>query len=556
MPPFPDSRSAVPFDGGFVPTMPNLLRHAVDRHGEREFLVHGDRRLTFRDAERQSAVLARGLLAMGIGKGTRVGLLMPNGPDWILAYLAITRIGALCVTMSTFSQARELSWALRYNDVDTLLVADRYLKNDYVARLEEAVAGLTDQPTPDLALGSHPFLRRILVWGPCDRQWARPGPDSLKDAAAARPAIDDVFLAAVEDNVAPADLFISISTSGTTSEPKVVVHTHGAAVRWVRMLTHHTRLRPEDRVFSGQAYFWVGGQTMNVIPSLYAGCCQVYSDSWDPDAIIWVILREKITIVSFWPPQAKTVANRAAELGLSLGTVRRGLGPLIGDDGQPIPPERTSQMMGMTESFGMHSMESFFSLLPPGKTGTAGRGLPGMERLIVDRDTGRPAPAGALGELYLRGHSLMQGYYKREREEVFTRDGWFATGDIAAIDEDGYIYFNGRSSEMIKTSGANVSPKEVEEVLTGYPEVHEAIVFGLPDPVKGQTVVAVVVPQTGQEVSAEGLRARLQTDMAHYKVPKSIVFLSVDDIPRTPSNKPIKSQLIEMLSRDGPGDAA
>ncbi|HYC22188.1 MAG TPA: AMP-binding protein, partial [Candidatus Bathyarchaeia archaeon] len=220
--PFPD----------FSPTVPALLRSAVEHHGERLLIVHGDVRLTYADADARSARLARGLLAMGVGKGTRVGLLMPNGPDWIVACLAAARIGALLVPINTFYQARELGWVLRHADVALLLVVARFRSHDYLARLETAAPELARSEPADppqlpgrLRVRSLPHLRDVRVWGEHDRSWAGSGRD-LEAAADSEPRLDDAFLRAVEQEVTPADPMVIIYTSGSTAEPRGAVHTH------------------------------------------------------------------------------------------------------------------------------------------------------------------------------------------------------------------------------------------------------------------------------------------------------------------------------------------
>jgi acyl-coenzyme A synthetase/AMP-(fatty) acid ligase len=540
--------SVAPPRPDFAPTLPNLVHDAARRYGERDYMVMDERRISFAEAEAQSAAWAKGLLALGVGKGTRVGLLMPNCPDWVLAFFACARAGAHTVSLSTFFQAPEISWGVRHNDLDTLLIADSYLGNDYIERLERGLPGLKDQTTTELYLPEHPFLRRIVVFGDCDRPWAMKGAQSLVDAARSRPQIDDAFLARVEANVAPADWLITICTSGTTAEPKAVVHTHGVAVRTVWIYSHYIDLLPDDRTYTGQAFFWIGGLNMNLIPSLFRGACLCFSISPKPADVVAMMVREKVTRLSLWPAQVAGLAQYAEREGVDLSFIRSGLSGPRDEAGQLIPPERrVGGMMGMTECFGMHSIEKQTTAAPPGKTGHWGRRVPGVERRVVDPVTKQDLPPGQTGELYIRGHTLMQGYYKREREEVFTRDGWFATGDLAAIDEDGYIYFHGRHTEMIKTSGANVSPKEVEVALMGHPAVREAIVFGMPEPIKGEVVVAVIVPADGQSVEAPVLQGFLRDQVSPYKIPHEIVFMSFDEIPRTGSQKARKRDLAQML---------
>jgi acyl-CoA synthetase (AMP-forming)/AMP-acid ligase II len=201
----------------------------------------------------------------------------------------------------------------------------------------------------------------------------------------------------------------------------------------------------------------------------------------------------------------------------------------------------------MTETFGTHSSESEFAAAPPGMAGGRGRSMPGIERRIVSVETGEVLGPGEEGELQVRGPNLMRGYLKREREEVFTPDGFFATGDRCSIDADGCLWFNGRVKELIKCAGANVSPLEVEAVLVSYPEVREALVFGLPDPGRGQAVAAAIVPEPGSVFDAEALRRRLKGDLSAYKVPTIYVELAPEDVPRTDTGKPKKELVAQRV---------
>jgi acyl-CoA synthetase (AMP-forming)/AMP-acid ligase II len=532
----------------FAPTMPGLIREMAARHGDQEFLVLGDRRISFADADRISAELAQGLLAMGLGKSARVGLLMPNNPDWVLCFMAASRIGALTVALSTMFQAPEISWALRHNDIDTLIIASDYLSHDYVERLERAVPGLADQASPELHLASHPFLRRIIVWGGAARPWALAGPAALEDAASAKPFFDRDFLAAVEANVAPADWLLTICTSGSTAEPKAVVHTHGNSLRAVHLFTHYLDVRPGDRNYTGNQFFWIGGLNMNLIPAMFVGACMCFTQTPKSGDVVDLILREKVTRVHVWPAQAQAIIDEARRRGQRLTSVRSGLGAPRDQTGEIIPPHRRhASQLGMTESFGMHSMEVVDMPSPPGKGGNWGRKMPGVERKIVDPETGAELPPGQIGELYIRGHTLMAGYYKVERVETFLRDGFFPTGDLAAIDEDDFVWFHGRNSEMIKTSGANVSPREVELAIYAMPQVQEAIVFGAPDSAKGEIVIAVVAPAAGADLGPEAVKAHLRAQVSAYKVPAHVVVIPYEEVPRTGSLKPKKPDLRAMV---------
>ncbi|HXQ45585.1 MAG TPA: class I adenylate-forming enzyme family protein [Caulobacteraceae bacterium] len=532
----------------FRPTLPAALRRAADRFAGQEFLAHGARRISFSAAERESAALARGLLALGLGKASRVGLMMPNSPDWVLAWLASARMGALTVAMSSLYQPPEIAWALRHNDIDTLFVAASYMGHDYLDRLERALPGLADQKAGALRLGTAPYLRRILVWGANDRPWASPAPGSLLNAASASPEIDDAFLAVIEAQVMPADDFMVICTSGTTAEPKAVAHTHGAAMRNTWAFGPLMDIGDGDRIYNTLPFFWVGGILRALAPALFDGAAIVFSDTAHPADIVDVLIDEKVTVLNLGAGVIHGLRAELARRGVSLPALRAGFGPPLDRNGQVVPRERrAASPLGMTETFGTHSAESEFAPVSPRMAGGRGRPMPGIQRRIVSVETGEILGPGEEGELQVRGPTLMRGYLKREREEVLTPDGFFATGDRCSIDEDGCLWFTGRVKELIKCAGANVSPLEVEAVLVSYPEVREALVFGLPDPGRGQAVAAAIVPEPGAIFDADAVRRRLKGDLSAYKVPTIIVELTAEEVPRTDTGKPKKEAVAERV---------
>lgn len=534
----------------YPPTLPNVLANAVARFASNTFLIEPARRATFSEIEQESARLALGLAALGVGKSTRVAIVMPNGIDWVASWLAAARIGAFTLPLSTFFRARELDWALRKGDVDTLLIHASYLNHDFVKALELAIPGLATQPTPELRLASHPYLRRIVVWGDCSRPWAMRGPDTLHEATAADPRLDREFLSRLEAEVHPADLLIGICTSGSTAEPKIVVHSHGSVFRLSHTLRLSLRVREDDRTYTGMPFFWLGGLNFNLFQFLFSGASIVFSPTPKADDVLDTMLRERVTRVKLWPPQQAALVERARVRGVDLGFVTDGLFPPKDALGNDIPNNRRcAGQLGMTESFGPHGLEAPDTLLPVERSGSAGHSVEGIERRVVDPESGRILPPGQEGELQIRGWSMMQGYYKRERDEVFLPDGFFATGDLVVIDEEGYVYFRGRCSEMIKTSGANVAPAEIEALLLSYDNVQEAIVFGLPDALKGERVIAVLVAREGRSVDVAAIAARLREDLSTYKVPSELHVMAFEDIPRTDAGKPRKPQLKERFTR-------
>ncbi|MCX7865290.1 MAG: fatty acid--CoA ligase family protein, partial [Novosphingobium sp.] len=217
-------------------------------------------------------------------------------------------------------------------------------------------------------------------------------------------------------------------------------------------------------------------------------------------------------------------------------------------DAQGDPVGTAIPMFGMTESFSAHSASPVNQKLPAGKQGSFGRAINGYERRVVDPETGKEVPPGKPGELQIRGPAMLTGLYKQRRCDVFTPDGFYPTGDIVRIDEDGYLFPVGRRDDMIKTRGANVSRLEVEAALNALPEVATAVVAGLPHTEYGQLVAAAVVPATGAMPTPEGLQAALRKTLSSCKVPKRIVFISESDIPRTATGKVRLWELAAMIA--------
>jgi len=539
----------------YTPTIPVMIRRLAQRFGDRDLIALGDRRLSYHEVERESARLARGLLASGVGKGTRVALLMPNGPDWLLAWLATCRIGAICVPLTTFLRERELLWSLRHADIHTLLTCDRYLKHDYLARLERAVPELAEQRGEPLFLQGLPYLRAVRVWGPCERAWASDGPTGLAALADATPEIGEDFLREVEQEVTPADPVLIMYTSGSTAEPKGACHTHGTVVRHSHMLNAYRNGGPDDHVYSPMPFFWVGGLSGPLMGAMHAGACYFCEESSDIDRVIDLIERERVTCVAAWPHQSKAIIEHPRYPKGGFDFIRFGAYPMLPEAIRPPENDRMPNALGMTETFANHSMEEFGTVLPEQQRGSFGHSIPGVERRIIDPESAEEVTPGEWGDLCIRGFSLMQGLYKLEREQVFTPDGFYRTGDECRIESDGeadgrgngHLFLKGRLGEMIKTSGANVAPREVELVLESFAEIKEAYVVGIADPVRGETVAAVAVPFAGRSADGAELRERLRAELSAFKVPRHIFVFTSDEIPRTASAKIQKPRLREIL---------
>ena len=529
----------------FAPVVPAMIRALAARHGERELIVGDGRRLRYAEAEATSARMARALLAAGVGKGARVGICFPNGPEWVLAWLAAARIGAVVVPINTFFKARELGWILRHADVSVLLTASQLLGNDYLARLEEVAPELARAEAGRLRARALPYLRAVHAWGGANRPWVLAG-EALADGPG-DPAVDDGFLAAAEACVSPADPMVILYSSGSTADPKGAVHTHGAVIRHSHHLGRLRGVREDDRMWSPMPFFWVGGFVFALLGALHAGACLLCESQFEPGRTLAMLERERATAAVGWPHFGKALVEHPDFAARDLSSLRKGNIPkLLPPEVCPPDPELRPNGLGMTETCGPHTYTGE-GALPESLRGAFGRAVAGVEHRVIDPDTSAPLGAGKSGEICVRGESLMQGLYKVEREQCFDRDGFYHTGDAGFFDANGILFFQGRLGDMIKSGGANVTPSEVESVLASLPEVKEAYVVGVADPQRGENVAAAVVLEPGAMLAADEVRARAKAQLAAYKVPRHVLVAAHDALPFTDSGKLDRRKLRKLL---------
>ncbi|GAA3388710.1 class I adenylate-forming enzyme family protein [Cryptosporangium minutisporangium] len=528
-------------------TLPALLRERAGRYGSRPFLVCDDDRLTYADADRWSGLLARGLLAIGAGKGTHVGVLQPNGGDFVVGWLAAARIGAVTVPVSTFSTSVELRRLLRDADVEVLLSARSYRSHDYLATVAAAV------PELDLATGgptlaaSVPALRHVFV----HTDDGIPPPRTAAALLASGDAVSRSVLRAAENAVDPGDRLVIVHTSGSTSAPKGVIHTHGALLQHLANLNTIRRYTDDEVLFSNSPFFWIGGFAYALLGTLLAGGTLVCSNASDAAGVLDVLERERPTMVNGYAQSVAHLAQDPTFARRNLTSIRRGnLYPIMPAEVRPADPQLRHQMLGMTETGSVCLVDPDESDQPERRRGSFGRPAPGFGARIVDPEEGTDCGPGAVGELWLRGPFLMEGYYGRERHEVFDADGWFRTGDLFLVDEEGFYYFRGRGGDVIKTSGANVSPVEVEQVIREVAGL-TAHVVGLEDPDRGQIVAAAIRVPPGEGIDAEDLRRRLADHLSTYKIPHRIVLFAEGEVPIMSSGKLDVPALKERLRAGG-----
>lgn len=533
-------------------TIPDLLRAWEGAPASRVLLVTPTATLTYGDAEVRSRHLAKRLVRASVGKGTAVGLWFPQGPDFVIALLAITRIGAVAVPLSTFLQPPELCTPARHGDLHALLAPGRLLGRDTAALFEEAWPELRGAAGPELLLAEAPYLRHVWLCGEGD---GAGDADGAPPWATALPALTDLdddgrvaddLLAAVEAEVRPSDAMVMIFTSGATAEPKAVVHTHGAQLRHSAILARLYGFDAEVRTFSTMPLFWVGGLTVSLLTHLHVGATLITVDRLEPLEIVELLEQHPPTRVVGWTlwerlQGAPELAGRDLEWLFEL---------------QPPSarnPRERHNSLGMTETSGPHSgapASRRDEVLPPDLQGSFGPPVPGAEHRIVDPVTGEPVADGVEGEICVRGVGLMDRIHKRERRDTFDPDGWYRTGDRGFL-RDGLLFFTGRATGMIKTAGANVAPGEVEQALTSLPGIQAAFVAGIPDADRGELVAAMVCPEPGQAVELADVVDRLRSMVSSYKVPRRFVVVPYEEAPWLPSGKISRPRLVERLQAEG-----
>ncbi|HEX4862516.1 MAG TPA: AMP-binding protein, partial [Acidimicrobiales bacterium] len=342
----------------YPPTVPELLKAGRRRFASNDCVVTPESRLTYDDLDDRSRRLATHLVSLGAGKGSRVGILFPNGTEWVLAWAATTRIGAIAIPVNTFYKTPELAKFLRHADVQYLLGVGQFLQHDYLARLEAIAPEISGQTADRLMLPTLPQLRKVLLWGDSHRKWAEGG---LGEAVSASPDpnLTDVVEGLGED-VAPGDVLLVTYTSGSTGEPKGVVHSHGGVIRQAHNLASLSSIDEESRIWTPMPLCWVGGFGFSMLRAMVAGGCFLTQDVFEAGAALRLFGKERVTNVSAWPAVAKTLREHPDFAGADLSSLRSGVSfyEAVPPERRPADPALVVGSLGMSETCGPHTFWS------------------------------------------------------------------------------------------------------------------------------------------------------------------------------------------------------
>jgi fatty-acyl-CoA synthase len=522
-------------------TIGALVDALAREHGDRPALISAHRRVSFRELARDANRVAKGLAHLGISKGTRVGLLMPNSPEWLACAFGALQLGALVVPLNTLHRKPEMEYALRHADVTVLIMVSQFLNHAYADTLRE-ICPAVDRAEQPIVSPQLPALRQVIVLG----SGRPPAALDFEEAWRAGAAIGEDWLEAAQTQVVPADAATVFFTSGTTAAPKGVVHTHATMLQAAHNVADRLGLTPDDRTWGYLPFFFTGGLVAVGLATLSRGGAVLLQDVFEPGATLQLMAEHGCTTLFAWPHQAEALLAHP-DFARTRLRLHKGVGANTSWAPRLFPPDHQAVgTWGMTETGPMAASSRYDDPLQV-RAGAHGRPMPGLQFRIIDPDAGQTLPADQEGELLVRGTSVMAHYYKMSPAECFDGDGFFHTGDLARLDHAGHLHFLGRLKDVIKTAGVNVAAAEVEATLAQHPHVKLACVVGVTHPTRGENVAAFVVRSDDRCTEAQ-LITFCREQLASYKVPRHIFFCQEADLPVLGSGKVNKQALRKLAA--------
>lgn len=537
-------------------SIPGYLRDVTNAYAEREALVMrsagGIQRWTYKELWDNSFEVAKALVASGVAKNTRVGILMTNRPEFLCAFFGITMAGGVPVVLSTFSVPNELRQLLALSELSILLLEGKILKTDFSQTIMDLDPAMKSGPHGELVSSEFPYLRKLVSLSsgtPQHDSVRKIEIESWQDFLKLGASVPNEVVDSRINRVIPTDPGGIFFSSGTTSMPKGILHTQRAfAIQWWRY-PHLMGIEGPVRSWTGNGFFWSANITMNVAAALTTGGTIVLQPYFEPEAALSLIEEEKISLLSGRPHQWARMHEATNWTTADLSSLRY---VTRGDKIWEHPTVDTRWLMpmgyGCTETMSIHTSIVFCADLADNPA-SFGAPCPGNILKIVDPETGAVVPQGQHGEVCVKGPTLMQGYLGKPPEACFDPEGFFCTGDGGYIAADDSLVFVGRLTEIIKTGGANVSPDEIDETIASFPGIRRAKTLGVPDDMLGERIVSCIVLRNGVALDEQALRSFLKERLASFKLPKDILVVDDQDIAITGSGKVRVAELREFVAK-------
>jgi fatty-acyl-CoA synthase len=536
-------------------TIGDLFDRVAARHPDNEAVVsrHQGLRYTYRQLRDQVDRCARALMGLGVDKGQRLGIWAPNCAEWTIVQFATAKVGAILVNINPSYRLNEVQYALRQSGCTWLVIAPQFRTSDYTGMVHALAPELAASRTGALQAAQLPDLRAVIRLGaePSPGMLTWPQLLALADAVTA----DDL---ARRQRQQEFDDPINIQyTSGTTGYPKGATLSHHNILNNGFFVTELLRFTDRDRLLIPVPLYHCFGMVMGNLGCMTHGATMIYpSDGFDPVAVLEAAQAERATAMYGVPTMFIAQLNHPDFARYDLSSLRTGIMA-----GSPCPVEVMKQVKtlmhmpdvvvayGMTETSPVSTQTRIGAPLDK-QVATVGQVHPHVQIKIVDPQTGQVVPIGAQGELCTRGYSVMLGYWNNAEATAGAIDAarWMHTGDLATMDDEGYINIVGRIKDMIIRGGENVYPREIEEFLYSHPAVLEVQVIGVPDERYGEEVMAWIKLREGQAATAEEIREFCRGKIAHYKIPRHVRF--VDGFPMTVTGKVQKFLMRETSVRE------
>jgi acyl-CoA synthetase (AMP-forming)/AMP-acid ligase II len=524
-------------NGGGPPlTIPALVADSAERYADLEALVDETTRLTYAQLAPAVHRAAGAAMAVGVGPGDRVAIWAPNLAEWVVAALGVLSAGGVLVPLNTRFKGSEAAYVIAKSGARVVFTVSGFLGVDYVDMLRQA----TDRSSLDA----------IVVLRGETPEGAVSWPDYLRGADKVHPADVDDRMAAVR----PDDLSDIIFTSGTTGRPKGAMVTHAQTLRVFRAWAEIVGLTRGDRYLIVNPFFHTFGYKAGFLASIIVGATIVPHAVFDVPTVLERVAEERISMLPGPPTLYQSILDHPDRGRYDLSSLR-----LAVTGAAAVPVEMIRRMRneltfrtiitgyGLTESTGTVSMCRYDDD-PETIANTCGRAIPDTEVRVVD-DAGREVPRGEPGEVVVRGYHVMKGYFDEPEETAATidADGWLHTGDVAVMDERGYLRITDRKKDMFIVGGFNAYPAEIENILLGNPKVAQVAVVGIPDERMGEVGAAFVIPRPGEDLTPSEVIEWSRQAMANYKVPRSVEI--VEALPLNASGKVLKYELRQRATR-------